>query len=503
MWRSTLGKGTAIHSATHRRCGRTWRDFCVFALYGDAAQEDLPWLCDALSTAEAQAAPAQLCVGDYNWRSGYGLCFAGGWASAPVLRTTVDSPCAAPTRCLSRGAPCEAITVEPLAGVPHHCAVVYEARLQASRRPQERRARRCAEYQWHAKPTQAEKTLLQQAAAKAAPQPAEQQDLQGAWAAWHTRAEEVLKHAVRLDLAVRVTAAERPKGSRPTTRTTAEGALHRPPESIAVRRLRRLHRAAAEQFRRRGGLAPLTEPQRRHWTEAHRCGIICSFPCSQAEALQRASSALTEAQHRQQTADAKDWRRRFSAWAPSLVKSAAPALRACSTTAAAFTATDMREEWSQWWCPEDFGPMTEASQAQSWQELAEEGGVPSLAERQWQPPSEEAFAGVLRNAKGAAGLDGWTPGEIRALIDHAPWLIAELHGLFVRTTEAASEGLPSSVQRAVYSWRIVGIPKRGTDDSRPIAIASCLVRAWHRALMTQLPDVPPKAVVRQSGLRRH
>ena len=46
------------------------------------------------------------------------------------------------------------------------------------------------------------------------------------------------------------------------------------------------------------------------------------------------------------------------------------------------------------------------------------------------------------------------------------------------------------MQQAHYVWRVVGIPKQGSDDSRPIAVGAALLKVWHRALLPQLPEVP-------------
>ena len=40
---------------------------------------------------------------------------------------------------------------------------------------------------------------------------------------------------------------------------------------------------------------------------------------------------------------------------------------------------------------------------------------------------------------------------------------------------------------SLYPWRVVGIPKRGSDDSRPICIASVIARAWHSLVFAHLP----------------
>jgi hypothetical protein len=50
--------------------------------------------------------------------------------------------------------------------------------------------------------------------------------------------------------------------------------------------------------------------------------------------------------------------------------------------------------------------------------------------------------------------------------------------------------LPDEVLESLLAWRAVGIPKRGSTDSRPIAIASVILRAWHKTLLQWLPELP-------------
>ena len=96
-----------------------------------------------------------------------------------------------------------------------------------------------------------------------------------------------------------------------------------------------------------------------------------------------------------------------------------------------------------------------------------------------------------RPGGGAAGLDGWEASELRGLLTWAPWAIGELHGLLVRTTEAAAAGgIPAAVRDRLHAWRIVGIPKRLSEQLRPIAVGSCITRAWHRTLVPVLPGPP-------------
>ncbi|CAE8687059.1 unnamed protein product [Polarella glacialis] len=81
--------------------------------------------------------------------------------------------------------------------------------------------------------------------------------------------------------------------------------------------------------------------------------------------------------------------------------------------------------------------------------------------------------------------------ELKAMLRHANWIIFELWQLWILTSrEAAAKRVPQAVVLLLYKWRMVGIPNRNSEDARPIAIASCIVRCWHSALNQQLPDPP-------------
>ena len=82
-----------------------------------------------------------------------------------------------------------------------------------------------------------------------------------------------------------------------------------------------------------------------------------------------------------------------------------------------------------------------------------------------QEPGE--FLRLASKCTGSAGVDGW---------DYAPWVLEELVDFFDLLTVSAPGGLPEELVEAVYGWRIVGIPKRNSNESRPIAVASVLVR---------------------------
>jgi hypothetical protein len=57
----------------------------------------------------------------------------------------------------------------------------------------------------------------------------------------------------------------------------------------------------------------------------------------------------------------------------------------------------------------------------------------------------------------------------------------------IRTT---LELTPPAVAAEHMNWRVVGIPKTGATDSRPIAVGAVIVRCWSKALLPWLPEVP-------------
>ena len=144
----------------------------------------------------------------------------------PIPTTSMAT---APTRCLTMGVKEVRGEAVPVPGVPHHHAVLYRSEMPMPKAEQATRLRVCASYQWLQKPrNEREEAALTEAAEKAAPEQGLERSLVEKWRAWHERAEATFEKATSLELAVRTKAAERPKGSRATTRTTANGANHRP-----------------------------------------------------------------------------------------------------------------------------------------------------------------------------------------------------------------------------------------------------------------------------------
>lgn len=501
LWRPALGRGTPVQHTSHRHCGRQWKDLVVFSMYGDAQRADLRWLLGVLTEVEMTGVGHALCVGDFNWRRAYEAALVGPWTAAPAIPTVVGSP-AAPTRCMMFRTTATEAVAKPLLGVPHHCGVMYTFEEMVPEPAPAQRLTWCASFQWHEGQHRAE-AVLRAAADAAGPELRQQpgRDLLQSWRTWHARAEAVCNAAVGMGIATLERKPERAKGSWPTSRPTARGGAHRPPEGIAVRRLRRLHRAAAEQLKRAGPDSPLTDAQVRHWGAAVRDAVeegLTEVPHTQEEAVAAASKAAALVMQRERQAAVVEWRKRFARWSREALAAAKHVLRP-NQPPANFTAADMRADWAKWWAPEPAPQEDEAEDACScapdraevWRCYADEAQMPRVPQAEWDPPCFEDFTQALRDTSGAAGFDGWERRELVALAEHAPWVVRELHALLVLTTLSAEAGLPGEVVSSLYAWRVVGIPKRGTDEARPIAVGSCIIRAWHRALLPQLPGPPP------------
>ena len=110
----------------------------------------------------------------------------------------------------------------------------------------------------------------------------------------------------------------------------------------------------------------------------------------------------------------------------------------------------LRDEWAKHWCPPDTSKASEA---------------------------------VANWAK-------WTAKEIIALQHHLTPLADELYQLWIDTPNSSNEDLPKSLIRKIWNWKVVGITKKSIFESRPISIASLLVRAWRKALLKNCPAAP-------------
>ena len=89
----------------------------------------------------------------------------------------------------------------------------------------------------------------------------------------------------------------------------------------------------------------------------------------------------------------------------------------------------------------------------------------SLKSKGWIPDRVD-FERAIRNIKGAPGFDGWGRRGSDRCCAAAP----------------TKQLLPT-----LFSWRVVGISKKTPMQSRPIGVASVLVRDWISANAAMLP----------------
>ena len=126
-----------------------------------------------------------------------------------------------------------------------------------------------------------------------------------------------------------------------------------------------------------------------------------------------------------------------------------------------------------------------------WASLATEAQLPKVVRVSDGLPNRTDFRNAMLKASGAPGFDGWQASELKALEKYLTPLADELFHLWAETTTLCgnSHDFPRSLAN-LWSWRVVGIPKRSPNDSRPISVGSNLLRVWHRCLLHQMPGPP-------------
>jgi hypothetical protein len=176
---------------------------------------------------------------------------------------------------------------------------------------------------------------------------------------------------------------------------------------------------------------------------------------------------------------------------------AAGALFKPAAGATKISAEQMADDWSEWWQPGSDGGGSKCTiphevRVQSWQQAASDGDIPKVEQKQWEDPSADRLFEIAMKQKGAAGLDGWAPAEIRALARYFPTVFAELVSLLSATTKGTTTGSESAAVIAEnFVIRVPGIPKRGSDEARPIAVCSVLSRMWCKHLFSAwFPPMP-------------
>ena len=246
-----------------------------------------------------------------------------------------------------------------LPGIPHHGLVGYRINVPVRSR-RSARLHHTADYVLQRVPPEATREELQAGLDRRAP-PAQVGPVTWLehWQKWHQRAELALQIAVERDCVCIDRQAERPKGSSPCTRPVGSGSLHRPEQTIALRRLLRLHRRYVGHIKAGGEHTPdgfLDAKHLQQYAQAGLDGIMTpneSGPPTHADALESSTTAIAKKYQVIQKQKAKEWRERFATWSKDLYKLTTPMFRP-SAPAPPFGGKDMREDWHAQWCPEGY-----------------------------------------------------------------------------------------------------------------------------------------------------
>lgn len=300
-WRRTLDDGGAVlFGRCSRLVGKVIGNVSVVCGYGPAHDDGGGWFVETVAALH-EVPGAVVLVGDLNWRSSYAV---GDPLAVTDGRSTVVAGRAAPTRVIFARCDVRRTGEEPVPGITHHQAVFFEVGAEATRRDEEYKLRRTADFVADTDLDETERHQLQEELGGECRRLEE----------WHARTEEVFHWAVRRGAVRAAASAERPKGSDPTVRPRCPPKRGHEEDSVRLRRLKRLHRSLAHTLRD-GPNRRLEAHQERHWRAAleDRAGgrRVERMPDSIEEGLEIASAGVTEEDKKRAEERVKKWRQRF------------------------------------------------------------------------------------------------------------------------------------------------------------------------------------------------
>ncbi|CAK0854812.1 unnamed protein product, partial [Prorocentrum cordatum] len=204
------------------------------------------------------------------------------------------------------------------------------------------------------------------------------------------------------------------------------------------------------------------------------------------DAIVALTSGINECERLAAKDAAARWRAKFAEWSTSLWTTTTPMFRDTPPAACQDVGT-FRQTWQQQWGP----PNHDADgHLQRWRSWAANIAFPRSGQATDWLPNYHVFDNAVQRSKGAAGFDGWAGAELRLVARLAPEIMRELCNLRCNTTrEIATDGINDTAAMQLFSWKIAGIPKN-EDDSRPIAVGSCILRLWPSALAGAAPEPP-------------
>jgi hypothetical protein len=479
-----------------------WERFRVINMYGSHSPDD-----DAMRAAFQWASDdhrTTFLVGDLNWKQRYNK-FANGFTTDNSQYTTSKST--RPTRCFSSGQAPTHTDSEALPTVPLHRAVTYTLPTPAPAPLPLYRLSKTATYQWipredgfNVSPTHPIAVKINEEIPKAS----RSEPLASRWTAFNKRAEAAFKTCAAEGFCDVVTRSERSKGAPPTLVRYKRSAPHRPDETIAMRRLKRLHRRLATQTRPADQLTRKHKDALRHAKDivkvAHPYDTIKYGQAT--DAIVTAINAENAFMAQADTMFYKDkFRQQNTMWGPAR-RILRPDYSECKVSP-----TEAHQILTDKWDPHHNDPQKvqadRHNNRRNWVQLADEAQLPNNANIPI--PTFDDCAFHLRNAicdaRGSAGVDGWTASEIKTISVVFNFLYEELVSFLYDLTFADSASTDATfinVTHLLYTLRVCCLPKK--DTIRPISVGSIIVRAWHRALLTCC--FPPCSDASQLGGRK-
>ena len=152
------------------------------------------------------------------------------------------------------------------------------------------------------------------------------------------------------------------------------------------------------------------------------CAVLHLEDDSIRTALQCLCNATSAQERKSVEVQAKERRANFADHA-TVNWSAAKAALKPPKASPVFTADDMRECWSKHWHPDQ---VDVDSICNAWKDFAKDARMPSMPGSTNAVPSWNQFQSAVASCKGAAGYDGWTPQELKALNRHFPQLLKKI-----------------------------------------------------------------------------
>ena len=197
------------------------------------------------------------------------------------------------------------------------------------------------------------------------------------------------------------------------------------------------------------------------------------------------------------------WRKLFSEWSTDVLETSGE----CDQTAMWFCSVhsrrhDRRVETAMAPKPEE---CDEEKSWAGWMQCAkpafESREFPEKAVlRRTGSPVEQQFDRAISKSRGAAGLDGWSATEVKALFRNLSWPTREIYLLWCDTTRKLLESaievgncLVQHLEDLLFSWRTVGIPKKD-DTSRPIGVVKLSGQSMVVRVCSESSPAPPFAM---------